>query len=115
MKFDCTFKSPTVHPFNNVRSFVSSNGRSLPGGYSRSDVEIQLLSLPTRLGGLGINQFMIESDVEYENSRSITKDLTKAIYEQHNDDEINQLDTKRIKLNIKVLRETRNNEKLNKI
>ena len=58
---------------------------------------------------------MIESDVEYENSRAVTKDLTKAIYEQNNDHEINQLETKTIKLNIIVLRETRNNAKLNEI
>ena len=58
---------------------------------------------------------MMESDVEYESSRVTTKDLTKAIYEQNNDHEINQLETKKIKLNIRVLRETRNNEKLDEI
>ena len=53
--------------------------------------------------------------MEYENSRSITKDPTKVIYEQKNDYETNQIDNKKIKSNIKALGEKRNIEKLNEI
>ena len=52
------------------------------GGHVCSDQERELLSLPTRNGGLGIPIFVNEADKEYENSRKITSELATAIKRQ---------------------------------
>ena len=56
--------------------------------YQRSLVVInvigrELLSLPPRLGGLEINIFSNGSEIEYRNSRLVTKDNMKAIFFFH--------------------------------
>ena len=44
-------------------------------------IQMELLSLPSRPGGLGINIFSNDSEIEYRNSRLDTKDIMKAIYD----------------------------------
>ena len=77
--------SINLHPFEEIirNEFIPA----ITGGYSCSEVERQLLSLPTRLGGLAINQFVIECEIirntkKYERIRKLAyhyKGLTKAI------------------------------------
>ena len=52
---------------------------ALTGGHIINDKERQLLSLPPRLGGLGINIFSQIADSEYNNSKSVTVDLQEQI------------------------------------
>ena len=47
-----------------------------------SSTERQLLSLPVRLGGLGITNPSEEADQEFENSSKLTTALTNAIIDQ---------------------------------
>ena len=88
---------------------------AITGGYCCSDIERQLLSLPTRLGGLGINIFSSDCNVEYENSRDITKELTNAIYVQDNNHDVCQIDNKKPKAIITSSRNNKQNEKLTQI
>ena len=56
---------------------------ALTNGHQCSDIEIKLLSLPARHGGLGITNFTETSSIEYENSRKITSALSQSIIDQH--------------------------------
>ena len=52
---------------------------ALTGGHVINDFERQLLSLPPRLGGLGIKIFSQATNKEYENSKSVTVELQEQI------------------------------------
>ena len=58
---------------------------ALTEGRACSDDERTLLSLPVRLGGLGIIDPSKISDDEFENSCKMTKDLTSAIRSQQSE------------------------------
>ena len=55
---------------------------AITGGIVCSNDERKLLSLPPRLGGMGLTVFSDECDLEYNNSRNITASLRKSIVEQ---------------------------------
>ena len=54
----------------------------LTEGRSCSDDERILLSLPVRLGGLGIINPVVLANIEFENSKLMTESLTHAIRNQ---------------------------------
>ena len=60
-----------------------------------------MLSLPTRYGGLAIPFFYEQAEVEYNNSRRITAELTSVITVQQMEYTSDELAIKRIKLEIK--------------
>lgn len=84
---------------------------AITGGHCCSNAERDLLSLPIRLGGLGITNFVNESDFEYDNSRSITASLSKAIYEQV-DKSICEIEKRHLKNQIKDSRNKRHEDRL---
>ena len=88
---------------------------AITGGHQCSEIERELLTLPPRLGGLGLNIFSEDSEIEYQNSRLVTNDIMKAVYEQNFDHEINLKSCKTTKQNIKASRIKKNELKLNKV
>ena len=50
--------------------------------FSCSDIMRRMLALPCRFGGLSIHNLSETSDLEYEFSQMVTKDLSEAIYKQ---------------------------------
>ena len=60
-----------------------------------------MLSLPTRYGGLAIPFFYEQAEVECNNSRRITAELTSLITVQQMEYTLDELAIKRIKLEIK--------------
>ena len=75
-------------------------------------IERELLSLPPRLGSLGINMFSKDSEIEYRSSRLDRKDITNAIYDQIFDYKINLRSFNKTKQHIKA---SSNEIKLNKL
>ena len=55
---------------------------AITGGIHCSDIERKLLSLPSKLGGLGIPIFAEISNQEYEYSLMLSKDLSTRIMKQ---------------------------------
>ena len=55
---------------------------AITGGVKCSENERKLLSLPPKLGGLGIPIFSEKSDFEYSNSKMLTKQLCEEILQQ---------------------------------
>ena len=55
---------------------------AITGGIHCSDIERKLLSLPSKLGGLGILIFTEISNQEYEYSLMLSKDLSTRIVKQ---------------------------------
>ena len=55
---------------------------ALTGGVTPNETERKLISIPAKFGGLGIPIFQNLSDIEYTNSREITKNLTDRIINQ---------------------------------
>ena len=55
---------------------------AITGGVKCSENERKLLSLPPKLGGLGIPIFSEKSDFEYSNSKMMTKQLCEEILQQ---------------------------------
>ena len=51
-------------------------------GRKVTDLERKLISLPVRLGGLGINNPTLSADVEFHNSSFVTQNLTALIEQQ---------------------------------
>lgn len=56
---------------------------AITGGHIVNDVERELMSLPPRLGGLGIKILENVSDIEYENSRKMTTELVNILLRQN--------------------------------
>ena len=50
-----------------------------------SDIERKLISLPVRMGGLGVQNPMIIAKIEYRNSSIVTENLTRMIVDQEKD------------------------------
>ena len=61
---------------------ISEFKRAITGGIHCSDIERQLLSLPSKLGGLGILIFAEILNQEYEYSLMLSKDLSTRILKQ---------------------------------
>ena len=55
---------------------------AITGGNTCSSIERKLLSLPTKLGGLGIPMFVDSSIIEYNNSIVVSENLTNNIINQ---------------------------------
>ena len=72
----------------------------------------KLLSLPVKLGGLGIPIFAESSGIEFENSRKISKYLMDKIVAQDRQYEVNRQREREIQNQIKKEKEVRNNETL---
>ena len=54
-------------------------------GRKVTDLERKIISLPVRLGGLGIQNPVLTADREFRNSSTVTMNLTKLIEEQQQD------------------------------
>ena len=54
-------------------------------GKNITDVERKLISLPVRLGGMGIQNPCDTADTEFRNSTHVTQNLTKLILDQETD------------------------------
>ena len=78
-----------------------------------SNDERVLLSLPTRLGGLGIPLFHENTGTEFENSRKLTSSLTDLIKNQSVLYSVNGIEQKKIKTTIKTERENIHKNVLN--
>lgn len=55
---------------------------AITGGHTCNHLERKLLSLPTRMGGLGTPIFSEMSVIEFDNSKTLTNDLTNLIIQQ---------------------------------
>ena len=77
------------------------------GEHAVNDAERKLISLPSKLGGLGIKDVGSIATMEYENSRKMTKNLVNTIIKNDDQNE----DEQRTKYQIKAEREE-NNKKL---
>ena len=84
--------------------YLPSNRHIIPAireGVKCSKNETKLLSLPPRLGGLGLPIFSETSDSEYSNSKMVTKQLCKKILQQEKkydrDNKIKEIENKIIK------------------
>ena len=54
-------------------------------GRNVSDIERKLISLPVRMGGLGIQNPVHTADIEFHNSSVVTRNLTELIERQEQD------------------------------
>ena len=63
---------------------------AITGGKNVSEIERKLLSLPVKLGGLGIPIFSEICETEYSNSLIITENLRNNIIQQNRQYEIDQ-------------------------
>ena len=87
---------------------------AITGGIKCSSNERKLLSLPPKLGGLGIPIFSEIADFEYSNSRLITETLTmKVIYQERRYEEDPSI--KDVKNKITKMRQQRQFEILHKV
>ena len=87
---------------------------AITGGKNVSEIERKLLSLPVKLGGLGIPIFSEICETEYWNSLIITENLRNNIIQQNRQYEIDQ-DMQKKKNNIKCNRSKRNQKELENI
>ena len=69
--------SHLLQPIENVirEEFITS----LFEGRTCNDEDCQILSLPVKLGGMGITNITSISNIEYQNSKKITKNLVDKI------------------------------------
>ena len=72
---------------------------ALIDGHIPNNVERKLLSLPVKLGGMGIVMFADIAKTEYQNSRNITKSLKKLHLEQTTEYNINRGELAKLKYN----------------
>ena len=70
---------------------------AITGGVLCSDIERRLLSLPIKMGGLGIDIVSEISDQEYDSSRQLTSSLIEDIINQNTDTNEHQNDNQIIK------------------
>ena len=87
---------------------------AITAGKNVSEIERKLLSLPVKLGGLGIPIFSEICETEYSNSLIITENLRNNIIQQNRQYEIDQ-DMQKKKNNIKFNRSKRNQKELENI
>ena len=74
---------------------------AITGGNQCSDKERDLLALPVRLGGLGLENITKISTREYESSRKMTKSLVESVIEQQIIFEVHEEEQKKLKAEIK--------------
>ena len=74
---------------------------AITGGNQCSDKERDLLVLPFRLGGLGLENITKISTREYERSRKMTKSLVESVIEQQIIFEVQEEELKKLKAEIK--------------
>ena len=67
---------------------------AITGGCICSDNERKLLALPIKLGGLSLLKYNETQNIEYRNSRKITKELTENIILQNKQFQINNEEIK---------------------
>ena len=89
--------------------------KCLVEGYEFNATERLLFSLPTKLGGLGIQIPSQASDCQYENSRSVTQDLSDHVRQQKETLDINYDSIKRAKTVLKKNKQTQLETKLNDV
>ena len=84
-----TFKSTKINVTSNGKRHLGAviSSRSYKEDYMNGKInhwikEVKLLSLPPKLGGLGIPIFSETSDFEYSNSKMVTKQLCEKIIQQ---------------------------------
>ena len=80
---------------------------AVSGGITCSDLERKLISLPPKLGGLGLPLFSEISDIEYANSVMLTENLRTKIINQERKYNVDE-NTKKIKEKIKSSKRSRN-------
>ena len=74
---------------------------AITGGNQCSDKERDLLALPDRLGGFGLETIAKISTMEYESSRKMTKSLVESVIEQQIIFEVQEEEQKKLKAEIK--------------
>ena len=80
-----------------------------------SDNLRNLIALPARMGGMGIINPVTIADAEYENSTSLTRQLTELIIKQDNKGKINQKNIQEIKRKISKEKEKSQKVKLQEL
>ena len=112
LKHRYTYAMSTIPNINDhlkrLDSAIDDFTRIVLRGYQFNENERALFSLPVKLGGLGIIIPSKISNDQYENSRLITKELTKEVKNQQQISEIDQLKTRRLKQQIKNQKQIRN-------
>ena len=76
---------------------------AITGGNQCSDKERDLLALPVRLGGLGLENITKISTREYESSRKMTKSLLESVIEQQIIFEVQEEEQKKLKLKLRKI------------
>ena len=85
---------------------------AITGEIDCSDLKGKLLSLPPKLGGLGIPIFSETAEREYKFSTMISKDLTSRIVNQHRQHQSNE-NVNQIKKKVKLMKLQHHQEQLN--
>ena len=114
-KFNYIFRtindiSDLLHPIENVIRF--SFIPAICDERHCNDNERQLLSLPIKLGGLGIINVIDESKFQYETSKDVTNELTNRIIQQ-SDEPVDFANSKKRLQAKKVLRRKEQEKSLN--
>ena len=112
LKHRYTYAMRTIPNINDhlkrLDSAIDDFTRIVLRGYQFNENERAVFSLPVKLGGLGIIIPSKISNDQYENTRLITKELTKEVKNQQQISEIDQLKTRRLKQQIKNQKQIRN-------
>ena len=95
---------------------------AITGGHIVNEKERNLLALPPRFGGMGINIFAESSPIEYENSVNMTKTLVNQILSRRNEEDAGKTKytikaerNERHKQNLETIRNNMSNEEKNTI
>ena len=88
---------------------------AITGGNKCSEKEMDLLALPVRLGGLGLENITKISMREYESSRKMTKSIVKSVIEQQIVFEVQEEEQKKLKAEIKKDRREYHQRKLDEL
>ena len=71
-------------------------------GRTVNDLERNIMSLPVRLGGMGIQKPTDTADIEFRNSSIVTRNLTDLIIRQESD--LSGYDSNRMKQDLQKLK-----------
>ena len=88
---------------------------AITSGYICPDTERKLLELPIKFGGLGLRNYSETQNIEYQNSRTITKNLTENIILQNKHFQINKEEIKKTKNNLKTAKQITYQKKLQEL
>ena len=83
---------------------------ALTGGTLCSDEDREILALPVRLGGLGIEIVGVRCQRKYESSRKVTESLVESVISQQNDFTQTEETVRNIKNTLKKDRRAQNNK-----